>query len=152
MDLNNLSDELSIDLLTNDFNSRSFLMFLRRHNERYQDVSTSQRNRQYPSKYCTSNNSRGFTRMMKFQSSNSAISSHMISKDGITIMDDLSKQLLNDNLSLVHHHWRRSEMIFSNKIEDIQSNLNLQTNVSLKKAMFECQKTFFSWISKNRLI
>jgi hypothetical protein len=148
---NNLSDELSVDLLTNDFNSRSFLMFLRRQNERYREISTSQHDRQYPSKYCASNNSRGFARMIKFQSSNSTISSQMISEDGIKITDDLSKQLLNDNLSLVRRHWRRSKMTLSNKIEDIQSDLNLQTNISLKKATCECQKVLFSWISKNRL-
>jgi len=151
MHSNNLSDELSVDLLTNDFNSRSFLMFLRGQNERYREISTSKHDRQYPSKYCAFDHSRGFDRMIKFQSSNSRISSHMISKDVITITDDLSKQLLNDNLSLVRRHWRRSKMILSNKIEDIQSNLNLQTNKSLKKATCDCQKIMFSWISKNRL-
>lgn len=142
------SDELSIDLLTNDFNSRSFLMFLRRENERYREINTSQHDRQYPSRYCAFNNSRGFAR---FQSLNSTISTQMISKDGITITDDLSKQLLNDNLSLVRHHWRRSKLTLSNKMENIQSDFNLQTNVSLKKAMYECQKALFSWISKNKL-
>src|SRR5690349_18464215 len=106
MQSNNLSDELSIDLLTNDFNSRSFLMFLRRQNERYREICTSQHDRQYPSKYSAFDKSRGFSRMINIQSSNSTISSHMISEDGIIITDDLSKQLLDDNLSLVRRHWR----------------------------------------------
>jgi len=150
MHSNNLSDELSMNLITNDFNSRSFLMFLRRQNERYQEISTSQHDRQYPSKYSAFDNSRGFARMIKFQSSKSAISSQMISKDGITITDHLSKQLLDENLSLVRRHWRRSKIKFSNKMERTQSDLNLQTNISLKKTMYECQKALFNWICKNK--
>jgi hypothetical protein len=85
MHSNNSSDELSVDLLTNNFNSRLFLMFFRGQNERYREISTSKHDRQYPSKYCAFENSRGFESMIKFQSSNSRISSHMISEDGVTI-------------------------------------------------------------------
>ena len=151
MHQNKISDELSIDLLRNNFNSRSFLMFLRHENERYREISTSQHNRQYPTKYCTFDNSRGFDRIKRCQPINSVISSQMISKEGRTITDDISKQLLNDNLSIVRRHWRRSRMIFSNKINDTQLDLSLQTKISLKKTMSECQKSLFSWMSKNRL-
>jgi hypothetical protein len=147
MQPNNLSDELSVDLLTHDLNSRSFLMSLRRQNETYREICTSQRDRQYPSKYCSFNNSRGFSRMNK---SYSSIPSRMISQDGIAITDDLSKELLDDSLCTVRRHWQKSKMTFSDKVKYIQTDLSSHTNISLKKAMCGCQVALFSWISKNR--
>jgi hypothetical protein len=126
-------------------------MFLRRQNERHREVYTSEHDRQYRSKYCVFDHSRGFDRLINFQICNSEISSHMISNDGIIMTDNLSQQLLDANLSLVRRHWRRSKMTYANKMEDIQSNLNLRTNTSLKKAMNECQKVLFNWIPKNTL-
>ena len=146
----NLSDELSLDLLTHDFNSRSFLMFLRRQNETYREICTSQHDRQYPSKYCSLNHSRGFARMNKCHYL-SSIPSCMISQDGVTITDNLSKQLLDANLCTVRRHWRKSKVTFSDKIKHIQADLNSHADISLKKAMCGCQITLFNWISKNRL-
>jgi hypothetical protein len=134
MQPNNLSDELSIDLITHDLNSRSFLMSLRRQDQTHREMYSS-------------NNSRGFTRLNK---SYSSIPSHMISQDGITITDDLSKELLDDNLCTVRRHWQKSQMTFSNKIKYIQTDLSSHTNISLKKAMCGCQVALFNWISKNR--
>ncbi|CAF1146269.1 unnamed protein product [Rotaria sordida] len=146
---NNLSDELSIDLLTHDFNSRSFLMSLRRQNEKHREICTMKDDRYHPSKYCSFDNPRGFIRINKHH--NSSIFSHIINENGIIIIDDLSKQLLDDNLSIVHHRWQKSKILFSNKIKHIQSDLSSQTNISLKKTMYECQGALFNWISKNRL-
>ncbi|CAF4311502.1 unnamed protein product, partial [Rotaria sordida] len=105
--------------------------------------------RYHPSKYCSFDNPRGFIRINKHY--NSSIFSHIINENGITIIDDLSKQLLDDNLSIVHHRWQKSKILFSNKIKYIQSDLSSQTNISLKKTMYECQGALFNWISKNRL-
>ncbi|CAF1566243.1 unnamed protein product [Rotaria sp. Silwood1] len=150
---NNLSNELSIDVLTHDFNSRSFLLSLRRQNEKHREICTSEHDRQHPSKYCSYDNSRGFTRLNKYHNSyvNSSISFHIISENGIIMTDDLSKQLLDDNLLIVRRHWQKSKILFSNKIKYIQSDLSSKTNISLKKAMYECQGALFNWISKNRL-
>ncbi len=150
MHANTLSDDLSIDLVTHDLNSRSFLMFLRREDERYRELSTSQNNRQYPSKYSSFDNSRGLARINKYNYL-SSIPSYMISEDGVKITDDLSNQLLDDNLSIVRRHWKKSKMEFSNKIGDIQSDLNSHMNMSVKKGMCGCQAAIFNWISKNRL-
>ena len=147
MQPNNLPDELSIDLLTNDFNSRSFLMFLRRQSERYREISTSQHDRQYPSKYCEFDNSRGFARLIEFQPSNSKISSYMT----MLMTEELSQQLIDDNLKLVRYHWQQSKTTFTNKIEHIQSELNLQTNTSFKRTINDCHKLLSNWISKNRV-
>jgi len=140
MHANTLSDELSIDLVTHDLNSRSFLMFLRREDERYRELST----------YCSFDNSRGLARMNKYNYL-SSIPSYMISEDGVKITDDLSNQLLDDNLSIVRRHWKRSKMKFSNKIGDIQSDLSSHMTMSVKKGMCGCQAAIFNWISKNRL-
>ncbi len=140
----NLSDELCIDILIQDFNSRSFLMYLRRENERNREISTYH---QHPSKYSAFDSARGFARLIDFQSK---ISSHMTSDKGITITDNLSQQLLDENLTLVRRHWQRSKMTFSKKMQDIQSEFNLQTNTSLKRTINECHKTLSNWISKNR--
>jgi hypothetical protein len=144
----NLSDELSIDLLADDFNVRSFLMYLRRENERNREIYTS---RQHPSKYSAFDNSRGFARLIEFQSSNSSISSYMTSDKGMMITENLSQQLLDDNLILVRHHWQRSKMTLTKKIDAIQSEFNLQANTSLKRTINDCHKLFSNWISKNRL-
>jgi hypothetical protein len=121
-------------------------MFVRREDERYREQSTSENNRQY----CSLDNSRGLARMNKYNYL-SSIPSYMISKDGVKITDDLSNQLLDDNLSIVRRHWKRSKMKFSNKIEDIQSDLSSHTNMLVKKGMCGCQGAIFNWISKNRL-
>ena len=139
MQSNNLSDELSIDLITHDLNSRSFLMSLRRQDQKHREM--------YSSKDYSLNNSRGFTRLNK---SYSSVPSHMISQDGIRITDDLSKELLDDNLCSARRHWQKSKMTFSNKIKYIQTDLSSHTNISLKKAMCGCQTALFNWISKNR--
>ena len=144
---NSLSDELSIHLLTHDFNSRSFLMFLRRQNETHREICTAQHDRQYPSKYCSLNHSRGFARMNKCH----CVPACMISQDGVITTDDLSKQLLDANLCTVRRYWQNSKVTFSDKIKHIQSDLNSHTDVSLKKAMCGCQIALFNWISKNRL-
>jgi hypothetical protein len=130
----------SIDLLAQDFNARSFLMHLRRENERNCEIS----------KYSTFNNSRGFVRLIEFQPLNSRVSSHMTSEQGIMITNELSQQLLDENLILVRYHWQRSKMAFAKKIEGIQSDLNLQTNTSFKRTVNGCHKLLFNWISKNR--
>ncbi|CAF3283649.1 unnamed protein product [Rotaria sp. Silwood2] len=150
---NNLSDELSIDLLTHDFNSRTFLMSLRRQNEKHREICILEHDRHYPSKYSSFDNVRGFARINQYHNSylNSSISSNIISKNGITIIDDLSKQLLDDNLSIVRRRWQKSKILFSNKIKHLQSDFNSQTNISLKKTMCECQGALFNWISKHRL-
>ena len=150
MHSNQSTSELSIDLLTEDFNSHSFFMYLRRQNERNREISISQHDHQYRRKYSTSDQSRGFARLHDFQSSNSGISSHMLSEDAINTTVDLSEQLLDDDLSLVRRHWRRSKLTFANRMEGIQSDFNSQTNISLKKAMSECQKRLAHWICKNR--
>ncbi|CAF3410193.1 unnamed protein product [Rotaria socialis] len=136
------------DLTAQDFNSRSFLMSLRRENEKHREIFALERNRQHPSKYSAFNNQRGFARMHNYHSS---ISSHIISKNGIIITNDLSRQLLDDNLSIVHRRWQNSKILFSDKIKNVQSDLNSKTNVSLKKVMCECRGAVFNWISKKRL-
>jgi hypothetical protein len=141
-------DELPIDLLTHEFNSRVFLMFLRRQDERHREINISTRDRQLPSKYCSFNNARGFTRMNDYLS---CIPSHIISEDGIRITNDLSKQLFDEDLSIVRRHWQRSKITLSNKIEQLQTDLSSHANISLKKAMPKCQAALFKWIAKNRL-
>ena len=148
-----IEDDLPIDLLTHDFNSRVFLMFLRRQDERHREICTSERDGQLSSKYSSFNNSRGFARMKDYHdlSSRSCLPSHMISQDGRTITDELSKQLLDDDLSIVRRHWQRSKMILSNKIEQLQTNLSFQADTSIKKVIPKCQAAVFKWTAKNRL-
>ncbi|CAF1183409.1 unnamed protein product [Adineta steineri] len=132
MHVNNLPTELSIDLLTHDLDSRSFLMFLRRENERYREISTSEHDRQYSLNYTSFDHARGFSRMNKYVnlSSNSLIPSHILSENGRIITNDISKQLLDDNLSIVRRQWKKSKKNLSNQIEHIQSDLNSHTNMS----------------------
>ncbi|UJR15062.1 hypothetical protein I4U23_002033 [Adineta vaga] len=141
---NILSDELPIDLLTHDLDSRSFLMFLRRENERNREICTFQQ---------SSPNARGFARMDRNENSSTktVIPSYMLSVDGITITDDISRQLLDDQLSIVDRQWKQSKKKFSTKIQHIQSNLNAQANFSMTKTMRNCQVVLFNWIAKSRL-
>jgi len=128
-------------------------MFLRQQNERQREIYTYERERQYPSKYSSFHNSRGFARMKEYHSSSphSSIPSHMISQDGIIITNNLSQQLLDDHLSIVRRHWQRSKMTFYNKIEHIQTDLSSHTNMSVKKAIPKCQAALFKWVSKHRV-
>ena len=153
MHTNNISDELPIDLLTHNFNSRSFLMFLRRQNEKHKELSRSEHDRYHPIKYCSLDNSRGFARINKhdYSSLNLFVQSNSSSCNVIINTDDLSKKLLKENLSIVHRRWQKSKLSFSSKIKSIQSDLNSQANISLKKATYECQEALFRWLSKNRL-
>ena len=134
---NTFSNELPMDLLIHDLDSRSFLMYLRRENERYREIHTFQQ---------SSGNSHDFARINQNGNlfTNSLILSHMISTDGITITDDLSRQLLDDQLSIVDRHWKQSKKKFSTKIEHIQASLNSQTNLSMKKSMHHCQEVLFN--------
>jgi hypothetical protein len=75
----------------------------------------------------------------------------MTSNKGMMITENLSQQLLDDNLILVRHHWQRSKMTLTKKIDAIQSEFNLQANTSLKRTINDCHKLFSNWISKNRL-
>ncbi|CAF0834322.1 unnamed protein product [Adineta steineri] len=101
MHVNSLPNELSIDLLTHDLDSRSFLMFVRRENERYREISTSEHNRQYSLNYTSFDHARGFTRMNKYVnlSSNFLIPYHMLSENG--------RIITHDNLSVDRRQWKK---------------------------------------------
>lgn len=149
---NNFSDELHADLLAHNFDSRSFLMLLRQRNEKHRAFAILEHERYHPLKYCSRDNLRGFSRINKYDysSANSCIVSHMISPNGVTIIDDLSQQLLNENLLIVRRRLQKSKTSFSSKIKSMQSDLDSQINISLKKATCQCQQALCNWISKSR--
>lgn len=140
------SDEISPDLLTANFNARSFLLHHRRENERNREISSNKTDHQHSTKYSTYVNPRGFARL-----SNATIPSHMINDYGIRMIDELSEQLLDDYLSLFRNHWQRSNTTFAQRIEYIQSELQRRTTLSLKKTTCEYAKVLSHWISKNKL-
>lgn len=148
MHSNNRTDELSIDSLKCRFDSRSFFMSLRRQNETHREIYTLEHDRHHPLKYSAFDHRRGFTR---FDQSHSFMCDKIISNHGIMLTNTVSQQLLDDNLSIVRHRWQRSKILFSDKIQCVQSNLSTKTNLSLKRTVQECQEVLFNWISKNRL-
>lgn len=143
-------NEVPSNLLRTDFDSRSFLLSLRRENERIRELSTIEFNRQCQSNYSSIDHRRGFARLMMIESQKKEFSSYLISNDGQILIDELSKQLLNDDLSLVHQHWQRSKRTLTKQIVTLQSDFDLRTNTSVRKTMNECRKVVFHWISKYR--
>lgn len=133
------SDEISPHLLTADFNARSFLMYHRRENERIREMSFHEIDHHYHSrKYSTHIHPRGFARLAN---------SPMIT---VGMIDELSEELLDDYFSLFRNHWQRSKMNFTRRIDKIQSELNRQTSLALKKATCEYAKVLSQWISKKK--
>lgn len=141
---NQISDEISSHLLTANFNARAFLMFHRRLNERNQEMPMMTNINSM--KYSTFIQPRGFARL-----TNLTILSDMLTDDGMNILDEFSRELLDDYLILFQHHWQRSNTNFANKIEYIQSEFHRQTRICLKKSLNEYEKVLSHWISKNRL-
>ena len=142
-------NEVPSNLIINDLNSRLFLQSLRRENERVRELSTIEFNRQYQSNYSSIDHRRGFSRLINTQTD---ISLHLISHHGQILVDDLSEQMLNDDLSLVRQHWQRSRRTLEKQILELQSEFDLRTNTSVKKAMDQCRKVVSHWISKRRLL
>lgn len=141
-------NEVPMNLLVNDFDSRSFLLSLRREDERIRELSTIEFNRQNRSNYSSIEHRRGFARLINVRKN--SVSSHLMNDDGQILTDELSKQLLNDDLSLVHQHWQRSRQTLAKQILTLQSDFDRRTSTSLRKTMSECQKVIFHWISKYR--
>ena len=128
-------------------------MFLRRQNDTCREIHTSADDRYHPSKFGSSTNLRGFARINKHPHlySNFSTSVYSTNENGIAITDNLSKRLLDDNLSIVRRRRHESQMLYANRIKRIQTDLNVNASLSLKKTMYECQVALFNWLSKTRL-
>jgi hypothetical protein len=136
-----LSADISSHLLMNDFNSRTFFSRLRQENERQQVFDTNHR---YTSKPASSNTTNRFHRL----TSVSFIWQQTGHRDGLQLIAELSQQLLNDDLSVGKRQWQRSQANIQKRMEKIQADLEIRTDLSLKTMTRQCQGLLDKWASK----
>ena len=117
-------------LLVQDFNSRVFLTSLRRHNERQRDIE------RHPSS--------GLQRLADMRCV-SSVPSRLLTDDGMTIMNELSEQLLDESLGIVRARWQRSQAALHERIEQTQADLSGRANLSLKRSLLKCQTSLAQW-------
>jgi hypothetical protein len=117
-------------LLVQDLNSRVFLTSLRRHNERQRESD------RHPSA--------GFGRLADMRCV-SSVPSRLVTDGGMTIMNELSQQLLDESLSIVRGRWHRSQAALHQRIEQMQEDLSGRANLSLKRSLLKCQASLAQW-------